>query len=131
MALALSDGGLEPDNIDYIVAHGTSTPKNDLVETSAIKRVFGARAHKLLVSSIKGQIGHTIAAAGVLNLICAVKSIAEGVVAPTMHLHNSDPECDLDYVANQSRRATVRAALANAFAFGGQNAVVAVKVYAN
>ncbi len=131
MALALSDGGLEPDNIDYIVAHGTSTPKNDVVETSAIKRVFGARAHKLLVSSIKGQIGHTIAAAGVLNLICAVKSIAEGVVAPTMHLHNSDPECDLDYVANQSRRATVRAALANAFAFGGQNAVVAVKAYAH
>lgn len=129
MALALRDGGLEPGDIDYIAAHGTSTPKNDVVETSAIKHVFGARAQNLLVSSIKGQIGHTIAAAGVLNFICAVKSIAEGVVAPTMHLHNPDPECDLDYVANHSRRAGIRAALVNAFAFGGQNAVLAVKAY--
>lgn len=129
MALALSDAGLHADEIDYIVAHGTSTPKNDVVETSAIKRVFGARAHRLLVSSIKGQIGHTIAAAGVLNLICAVKSIVESVVAPTMHLHDPDPECDLDYVANRSRRASVRAALVNAFAFGGQNVVLAVKGY--
>jgi len=129
MALALRDGNLDPGDIDYIAAHGTSTPKNDAAETSAIKKVFGPRAHKLPVSSIKGQIGHTIAAAGVLNLICAVQSIANGTVAPTMHLQNPDPQCDLDYVANQSRRAGVRAALANAFAFGGQNAVLAVKAH--
>jgi 3-oxoacyl-[acyl-carrier-protein] synthase II len=131
MTLALRDAHLEPQDIDYIAAHGTSTPKNDVVETSAIKRVFGTHAPRLLVSSNKGQIGHTIAAAGVMNLVCAVKAITGGIVPPTMHLRNPDPECDLDYVANQSRPASVRAALANAFAFGGENAVVAVKAYAN
>jgi 3-oxoacyl-[acyl-carrier-protein] synthase II len=131
MSLALRDAALEANDIDYIAAHGTSTPKNDVVETSAIKRVFGARAQRLLISSNKGQIGHTIAAAGVLNLICAVKAIASGVAPPTMHLHNPDPECDLDYVANRSRPAKLRAALVNAFAFGGQNAVLAVRAYAN
>jgi len=131
MTLALQDGRLDPGDIDYIAAHGTSTPKNDAVETSAIKRVFGPVVRRVLVSSIKGQIGHTIAAAGVLNLICAVKSITDGMVPPTMHLHNPDPECDLDYVANQSRKARIRAALVNAFAFGGQNAVLAVKAYSS
>jgi 3-oxoacyl-[acyl-carrier-protein] synthase II len=131
MKLALDDASLQPHDIDYIAAHGTSTPKNDVVETTAIKRVFGDRARQVLISSNKGQVGHTIAAAGVLNLICAVKAIADSVVAPTMHLHNPDPECDLDYVANQSRPAKVRAALVNAFAFGGQNAVLAVKAYGN
>jgi 3-oxoacyl-[acyl-carrier-protein] synthase II len=130
MSIALEQASLAPEEVDYIAAHGTSTPKNDTVETAAIKRVFGAQAKRLMISSNKGQIGHTISAAGVCNLICAVKAIAEGHVPPTMHLRTPDPQCDLDYVPNQSRAARVRAALANAFAFGGQNAVLAVRAWA-
>ncbi len=127
MQLALADGGTAMDEIDYIAAHGTSTPKNDPGETAAIKRVFGGHARRLMVSSNKGQIGHTISAAGVCNLIFAVQSMKHDCVPPTMHLHHADPECDLDYVPNQSRSAQVRAALVNAFAFGGQNASLAVR----
>jgi 3-oxoacyl-[acyl-carrier-protein] synthase II len=130
MSIALEQASLPPEEVDYIAAHGTSTPKNDPIETAAIKRVFGPLARRLMVSSNKGQIGHTISAAGVCNVICAVKAIAEGQVPPTMHLRTPDPQCDLDYVANQSRTAKVRAALANAFAFGGQNAVLAVRAWA-
>jgi len=130
MTIALKQAGTPLEEIDYIAAHGTSTPKNDPIETEAIKRVFGPLAKRLMVSSNKGQIGHTISAAGVCNVICAVKAIAEGQVPPTMHLRTPDPKCDLDYVANQSRTATVRAALANAFAFGGQNAVLALRAWA-
>ena len=130
ISIALRQASLAPEEVDYIAAHGTSTPKNDPIETAAIKRAFGPHAKRLMVSSNKGQIGHTISAAGVCNLICAVKAIAEGHVPPTMHLQSPDPQCDLDYVPNQSRAATVRAALANAFAFGGQNAVLAVRAWA-
>jgi len=130
ISIALQQASLAPEDVDYIAAHGTSTPKNDPIETAAIKRAFGAHAKRLMVSSNKGQIGHTISAAGVCNVICAVKAIAEGHVPPTMHLRSPDPQCDLDYVPNQSRIATVRAALANAFAFGGQNAVLAVRAWA-
>lgn len=130
ISIALRQASLAPEEVDYIAAHGTSTPKNDPIETAAIKRVFGDDAKRLMVSSNKGQIGHTISAAGVCNLICAVKAIAEGHVPPTMHLRSPDPKCDLDYVPNQSRTAKVRAALANAFAFGGQNAVLAVRAWA-
>ena len=130
ISIALRQAELAPEDVDYIAAHGTSTPKNDPIETAAIKRAFGAHAKRLMVSSNKGQIGHTISAAGVCNLICAVKAIAEGHVPPTMHLRSPDPQCDLDYVPNQSRTAKVRAALANAFAFGGQNAVLAVRAWA-
>jgi 3-oxoacyl-[acyl-carrier-protein] synthase II len=130
ISIALRQACLAPEEVDYIAAHGTSTPKNDPIETAAIKRAFGPHAKRLMVSSNKGQIGHTISAAGVSNVICAVKAIAEGHVPPTMHLRSPDPQCDLDYVPNQSRAATVRAALANAFAFGGQNAVVAVRAWA-
>jgi len=130
ISIALRQAGLAPEEVDYIAAHGTSTPKNDPIETAAIKRAFGPHAKRLMVSSIKGQIGHTISAAGVCNVICAVKAIAEGHVPPTMHLRSPDPQCDLDYIPNQSRAATVRAALANAFAFGGQNAVLAVRAWA-
>ncbi len=129
MRQAVAEAGLTPEEIAFIAAHGTSTPKNDAVETSAIKRLFGAHARRLMVSSNKAQIGHTISAAGVVNLICAVKTIYDGVAPPTMHLQHPDPECDLDYVANQCRRVSVRAALANAFAFGGQNAVLAVRAW--
>ena len=127
MRLALSEAGIAPEEVDYIAAHGTSTPKNDPAETAAIKQVFGSYARRLMVSSNKGQLGHTISAAGVCNLICAVKAISDSVVPPTMHLQNPDSECDLDYVANRSRPGRVRAALANAFAFAGQNAVLAVR----
>jgi len=130
ISIALRQAELAPEDVDYIAAHGTSTPKNDPIETAAIKRAFGAHAKRLMVSSNKGQIGHTISAAGVCNLICAVKAIAEGHVPPTMHLRSPDPQCDLDYVPNQSRTAKVRAALANAFASGGQNAVLAVRAWA-
>ena len=129
MRQAVAEAGLAPEEIAFIAAHGTSTPKNDAVETSAIKRLFGAHARRLMVSSNKAQIGHTISAAGVVNLICAVKTIYDGVAPPTMHLQHPDPECDLDYVANQCRQVSVRAALANAFAFGGQNAVLAVRAW--
>ena len=130
ISIALRQASLAPEEVDYIAAHGTSTPKNDPIETAAIKRAFGPHAKRLMVSSIKGQIGHTNSAAGVCNVICAVKAIAEGHVPPTMHLRSPDPQCDLDYVPNQSRAATVRAALANAFAFGGQNAVLAMRAWA-
>ncbi len=130
MSIALQQASLAPEDVDYIAAHGTSTPKNDPIETTAIKRVFGPHAKRLMVSSNKGQIGHTISAAGVCNLICAVMAVAKGHVPPTMHLRSPDPLCDLDYVPNQSRAAQVRAALVNAFAFGGQNAVLAVRAWA-
>jgi 3-oxoacyl-[acyl-carrier-protein] synthase II len=124
---ALKDAGLAPEEIDYVAAHGTSTPKNDAVETQAIKRAFGAHAGRLLVSSNKGQIGHTISAAGVFNVACAALAIAEQCVPPTANLKNPDPECDLDYVPGMGRGAPVRAAIANAFAFGGQNAVLVLR----
>lgn len=130
MNLALEEAALAPEDVDYISAHGTSTPKNDPTETAAIKRIFGNHARRLMVSSIKAQIGHTISAAGVCNLVSTVKAMTEGQVPPTMHLHHADPECDLDYVANQSRSAAIRASLVNAFAFGGQNAVLAVRAWA-
>ena len=131
MGCALSEGGMEPEEVDYIAAHGTSTLKNDTTETLAIKRVFGDHARRLLVSSNKGQIGHTISAAGVSNVICAVKAINEGVVPPTMNLHNPDNECDLDYVPNQSRKSRIRGAVANAFAFGGQNTALAIRAWSS
>jgi len=129
MAAALAEGRIAPQEIDYIAAHGTSTQKNDAVETRAIKQVFGDHARRLLVSSNKGQIGHTISAAGVSNVICAVQAINEGIAPPTMNLRNPDAECDLDYVPNQSRRSGIRGALANAFSFGGQNAALAIRAW--
>ena len=127
MRLALDESGLAREDIDYIAAHGTSTPKNDAVETAAIRRLFGAHAYRLMVSSNKGAIGHTISAAGVCNLICALKAIKEQWVPPTINYRDADPQCDLDYVPNVARRSVVRAALVNSFAFGGQNAALAVR----
>lgn len=125
--LALADARLPREAIGYIAAHGTSTPKNDAVETAAIRRVFADHAARIAVSSNKGQLGHTISAAGVCNIICAAKAIASGWVPPTAAYRSPDPACDLDYVPNVGRRASVEAALANAFAFGGQNAVLAIR----
>jgi 3-oxoacyl-[acyl-carrier-protein] synthase II len=127
MRLALQEADMAPEDVDYVAAHGTSTPKNDVVETAALRRLFGRHAARLMVSSNKGQIGHTISAAGVCNLICALKAIERGWVPPTAHYTEPDPECDLDYVPNVGRRAAVAGALVNAFGFGGQNAALAVR----
>jgi 3-oxoacyl-[acyl-carrier-protein] synthase II len=127
MRLALADAKTAPEEIDYVAAHGTSTPKNDATETAAIKKVLGDHARRTAVSSNKGQIGHTISAAGISNLVFTLKAMENRVIPPTMHLKESDPECDLDYVPNRSRKSEIRNALVNAFAFGGQNAVLAVR----
>ena len=124
---ALRDSGLRPDEIDYVAAHGTSTPGNDLCETMALKSVFGKDAARLAVSSVKSMTGHLTAAAGGLNLLAAVGALREQVVPPTINLDNADPKLDLDYVPNTARRTRVRAAMVNAFAFGGTNAAMVVR----
>jgi 3-oxoacyl-[acyl-carrier-protein] synthase II len=120
---ALSDAGTLPSDVDYVAAHGTSTPKNDASETAAIKTVFGPHARRLCVSSNKGQLGHTISSAGIFNVIAAARAIQDGIVPPTANYAEPDPACDLDYVP-VARRRDLRVAIANAFAFGGQNASV-------
>jgi 3-oxoacyl-[acyl-carrier-protein] synthase II len=124
---ALRDSGLRPDEIDYIAAHGTSTPGNDLCETMALKSVFGKDAARLAVSSVKSMTGHLTAAAGGLNLLAAVGALREQMVPPTINLDNADPKLDLDYVPHTGRRTRVRAAMVNAFAFGGTNAALVVR----
>lgn len=127
MALALADAGLQPADIDYVAAHGTSTPKNDATEAQAIHQVFGAHARRLAVSSNKGHLGHTLPAAGAINVVVAAMALAEQMLPPTASLREQDPACDLDCVPGVGRAGLVRAALANAFAFGGQNAVIALR----
>jgi 3-oxoacyl-[acyl-carrier-protein] synthase II len=122
MKMALSTAGMRPEEVDYINAHGTSTPFNDLYETMAIKTVFGEHARKLMVSSTKGMTGHSLGAAGGMEAVFALLAIGRGEVPPTINYHEADPECDLDYVPNTARQATVRAALSNSFGFGGTNA---------
>jgi 3-oxoacyl-[acyl-carrier-protein] synthase II len=121
MRNALDDAGIAPDEIDHVVAHGTSTPGNDASETAALKVVFGEHAYRLAISSPKSMTGHLTAAAGALNVLAAARAIRDGVVPPTINLDHPDPKLDLDYVPNVARRMPVRAALANAFAFGGSN----------
>jgi 3-oxoacyl-[acyl-carrier-protein] synthase II len=127
MELALSDSGLQATEIDYVVAHGTSTPGNDATETLALKQVFGDHAHRLAITSVKSMTGHLTCAAGALNLLAATRAITDGVVAPTINLERPDPKCDLDYVPNEARRLHVDAALVNAFAFGGTNGCLVVR----
>ena len=124
MALALKDARMMPSDIEYINAHGTSTEYNDANETLAIKRVFGEHAFKLAVSSSKSMTGHLLGAAGAIEGIFSVLALHHGVVPPTINYENPDPECDLDYVPNQARKAAVRTALSNSFGFGGTNACV-------
>jgi 3-oxoacyl-[acyl-carrier-protein] synthase II len=124
MAMALRNAGIAPEEVDYINAHGTSTPFNDLYETMAIKTVFGDHARKLMVSSTKGMTGHALGAAGGLEAAFMALTIQRGEVPPTINYEEPDPECDLDYVPNQARQATVRVALSNSFGFGGTNATL-------
>ncbi len=131
MQFALRDAGLEPEQVSYVNAHGTSTPLNDKVETAAIKRVFGSHAKKLAISSTKSMIGHLLGAAAAAELVATVKSIQEDVVHPTINYETPDPECDLDYVPNQSRRLTVETAISNSLGFGGHNSVLVVGKFRN
>ena len=123
MTKALRNAAVAPDEIDYIVAHGTSTPLNDATETRAIKAAFGAHAYKVAISSPKSMVGHLLGAAGVASGLAAIGAIREGVIPPTANLENPDPECDLDYVPKVARVKRVDTAIINGFGFGGQNAV--------
>jgi 3-oxoacyl-[acyl-carrier-protein] synthase II len=128
--MALDDAGLGPEDIDYINAHGTSTPLNDVVETRAIKTVFGENAYKLAVSSTKSMTGHMLGGAGGIESVFLALSIKNQIIPPTMNLENPDPECDLDYVPNRARATLIRAAVSNSFGFGGTNAVLVMKKFA-
>jgi 3-oxoacyl-[acyl-carrier-protein] synthase II len=119
--LAIEDAGLQPADIDYINAHGTSTPYNDKGETKAIKRVFGDRAYDLAVSSSKSMTGHMLGATGAVESIVCALSIRDSLVPPTINYTTPDPDCDLDYVPNKVRSMEVKAALNNSLGFGGHN----------
>jgi 3-oxoacyl-[acyl-carrier-protein] synthase II len=123
MTLALQHSGVAPDEIDYIVAHGTATPLNDVTETRAIKAAYGEHAYKVAISSPKSMIGHLVGAAGIASALAALGAIRDQVIAPTINLHTPDPECDLDYVPNVKRPARVDTVAIDGFGFGGQNAV--------
>jgi 3-oxoacyl-[acyl-carrier-protein] synthase II len=127
MHLALRDAELQPEAIDYINAHGTSTVDNDVAETKAISQVFGAHARQLAVSSTKSMTGHLLGAAGAVEAVVTVLTLERGLVPPTTNYATPDPACDLDYVPNQARRMDARYALSNSFAFGGTNAVLALR----
>ncbi|MBR0485914.1 MAG: beta-ketoacyl-[Oscillospiraceae bacterium] len=129
MRLALKDAGMNPDEINYINAHGTSTNLNDLYETMAIKDVFGEQAKQIPVSSIKASIGHTLGAGGALEAIACIKAIETGIIPPTLHFDEADPELDLDYVPNTARKQDVTGALSNSFGFGGHNVSIIFRKY--
>jgi 3-oxoacyl-[acyl-carrier-protein] synthase II len=129
MRMALRSAGLNPSDISYINAHGTSTPQGDIAETQAIKAVFGPHAKTLAVSSTKGATGHLLGAAGGMEMALCVKAIQTGVVPPTINLDNPDPECDLDYVPHTAREMEVKAILNNSFGFGGHNACVVARKF--
>jgi 3-oxoacyl-[acyl-carrier-protein] synthase II len=122
MEMALQDAGLAPDVVQYINAHGTSTPLGDKAETAAVKRVFGGHARKLAISSTKSQLGHTLGASGGIELVVCALTMAHDVISPTINLDNPDPDCDLDYTPKVARQARVDVAMSNSFGFGGHNA---------
>ena len=129
MEFALRDAKISPDEVDYINAHGTSTPAGDVAENIAIKKLFASHAYRLAVSSTKSMTGHLLGAAGAIELIACVCAIEKGYIPPTINYETPDPACDLDYVPNQGRPAEVRVALSNAFGFGGHNTSIVVRRY--
>lgn len=126
MRMALEHAGVTADQIDYINAHGTSTPLNDKTETAIIKQVFGERAYKVPISATKSMIGHLIGAAGSVELVATLLAMENGMIPPTINYENPDPECDLDYVPNQARPCRIRTAMKNSFGFGGKNSILIV-----
>jgi len=131
MELSIEEAGIEPDQIDYINAHGTSTVANDETETVAIKKLFGRKAKEIIISANKSMIGHMWGAAGVVEGIFTAKTLQEGLIPPTINLDEPDPKCDLDYVPHQARRSNIRFALSNSFGFGGINASIVFKRFEN
>ena len=129
MHRALKKAGLRPDQVDYINAHGTSTPPNDRTETQAIKACFGEYAYRVPISSTKSMIGHTLGASGAVEAVISLQTILTGIIPPTINLHHPDPDCDLDYVPNEARHATVNVALSNSMGFGGHNTCLIFKRY--
>ena len=127
MYRALGDAGLAPTDVDYVNAHGTSTQMNDKCETLAIKKVFGAHAYELMVSSTKSMTGHLLGAAGACGVAACLFAVETGIVPATINYEEPDPDCDLDYVPNTTRNAKVDVAMSNAFGFGGHNGVIVVK----
>jgi 3-oxoacyl-[acyl-carrier-protein] synthase II len=129
MRVAIADAGLTTDEIDYINAHGTSTPPNDRSETAAIKTLFGERAYRIPVSSTKSMTGHLMGAGGGIEAIATIQAIKTGIVPPTINQEHPDPDCDLDYVPNEARRQEVTVGMSNSFGFGGHNATVVLRRY--
>jgi 3-oxoacyl-[acyl-carrier-protein] synthase II len=127
MKNAIDDGGLTPDDIDYVNAHGTSTYYNDLNETKAIKQLFKEKAQKLKISSVKSMIGHALGAAGGIEAVATVLTVYTGIMPPTINLEEPDPECDLDYVPNTAQKGSIKYAISNSFGFGGTNATLVFK----
>ena len=129
--LALERGGIRPDEVDYIQAHGTATLLNDRTETAVIKKVFGERAKQIPVSASKSMVGHLLGAAGSIGAVITVLAIQNGIAPPTINLTNPDPQCDLDYVPNMSRQAKIRTAMCNSFGFGGHNSALVFRYFRN
>lgn len=129
MRRALQKAHIQPEEVDYINAHGTSTEPNDANETKAIKTCFGEHAYRLAISSTKSMVGHTLGAAGAVEAVISIQSILTGIIPPTINLHNPDPECDLDYVPNEARHAQVNIAMSNSMGFGGHNTCLIFKRY--
>ena len=129
ISLALKDAGIQPSDVDYVNAHGTSTPLNDAAETRALKMALGDHAYKVAISSTKSMIGHLLGGAGAVEAIATLLTINKGIIHPTINYETPDPDCDLDYVPNEPRRQDVRIAISNGFGFGGHNAVVVLKKF--
>ncbi|PCK71352.1 3-oxoacyl-(acyl carrier protein) synthase 2-like protein [Paenibacillus larvae subsp. larvae B-3650] len=129
MKMAVRSAGIGFEEVDYINAHGTSTPVGDVSETTAIKKTFGDHAYKLAVSSTKSMTGHLLGAAGGVEAVICALTLRDGIIAPTINLDNQDPDCDLDYVPNEARKADVKVAMSNSFGFGGPNATIVLKKY--
>jgi 3-oxoacyl-[acyl-carrier-protein] synthase II len=126
MTAALGDAGVEPSQVDYINAHGTSTPLGDIAETTAIKRVFGDAAYQTSVSSTKSSLGHSLGASGGIEGVILCKAIESETIPPTINLETPDPKCDLDYTPNEAKSKAIRVAMSNSFGFGGHNACIVV-----